>query len=234
MNDELNAANEVAKAVTEVAKTTSKAIDASKEFGSFLKPFIDCTLEQAIGIVEDKFKYARWKNQVRLMEKAHEYLRDKNLTEPSRIIPLKLAVPLLQAASIEDDNYLQDLWAKLLTNFANKDSGVDLQRSYIDILKRMNPLEVIILKKIYDLPYEEAKNNKLSTRDLPNDIVCYSQGYKSLDEKALNPEVELALANLARQGCISPAMVMSGGLVYTSIYQTYLGKCFYDACTLTK
>ncbi|MDM5088395.1 hypothetical protein OB947_05615 [Aeromonas bestiarum] len=50
---------EVAKATQEVAKTTSQAITASQEVGSFLSKFISGPLEQYKGIVEDKLRYIR-------------------------------------------------------------------------------------------------------------------------------------------------------------------------------
>lgn len=223
--------NEEIKAVEEIAKTTGKAIDASAKFGAFLVPFIKKPLQEAIGIVEDKLKYARWENQMKLMTKATKYLHEINLDEPTRIIPLKLAVPLLQAASIEDDDYLQDLWAKLLTNFASANSGISLQRVYIDILEHINPLEARILEKIYALPDEQRAHKTLYTKNLPECIEIYAKP-GILESGNPNQEVELALSNLARQGCISPSMVLSGELVFSSIYPTLMGKAFIDACTI--
>ena len=47
------------KAVTEVAKATGKAIDASREVGWFISKFIAGPLKQGMGIIEDKLKYHR-------------------------------------------------------------------------------------------------------------------------------------------------------------------------------
>ncbi|BBE51820.1 hypothetical protein OYT1_ch2304 [Ferriphaselus amnicola] len=104
--------SETAKAVQEVAKTTGKAIDAGQQFGEFISRYIAGSIEQGFGIVEDKLKYMRWENQVKLMHRAAKLSEQIGLTRPNRAIPLKLAVPLFEAASLEDDERLQDLWAQ--------------------------------------------------------------------------------------------------------------------------
>ncbi len=45
---------EESKAVQEVAKTTGKAIDAAREAGGFIARFIVGSLEQGMGIFEDR------------------------------------------------------------------------------------------------------------------------------------------------------------------------------------
>ncbi len=60
--------SEESKAIEEVAKTTGKAIDASRELGGFLSKYVGGSLEQAMGIVEDKLKYLRFERKVRLMD----------------------------------------------------------------------------------------------------------------------------------------------------------------------
>ena len=94
--------SETAKAVQEVAKATGKAIDVGQKFGGFISRYVAGPIEQGMGIFDDKLKYMRWERQVRLMQRAEQLLREAGLTQPTRAIPLKLAVPLLEAASLED------------------------------------------------------------------------------------------------------------------------------------
>ena len=91
------------------------------------------------------------------MKRAEDFMREINLSQPTRPLQLKFAIPLLQAASLEEDDYLQDLWAKLLVNAANESSGVDEKRTFIDILERLTPIEARILEKVYSLPFEESR-----------------------------------------------------------------------------
>lgn len=223
--------SEESKAIEEVAKTTGKAIDVAGQVGGFIAPLIKGSLEQGIGIFEDKLKYMRWERQIRLIERAKEFMKENGLDEVSRPLPLKFAVPLLQGASLEDDDYLQDMWAKLLVNSVNNQS-VELKRVYIDILERLSPLEGRILEKIYGLPFNEIQHAGLVAYQLPQNVTIEKEGtdYPKLD----NLEVELALINLARVGCISPTRTWGGGEVYSTIHPTLLGKYFLDACTIKK
>ena len=52
------------------------------------------------GLFSDNVKYWRWKNQVKIVLKAQEFLDSSNI-EP-RKIPLKIIVPLLESASLEE------------------------------------------------------------------------------------------------------------------------------------
>lgn len=224
---------ESAIAVQEVAKASGKAVDGIREFGGFIARFTAGTIEQGVGIFEDKLKYYRWENQVRLMVRANRFLKDNGLTAPTRPIPLKFAIPLLEAASLEDDNYLQDLWTKLLVNAANIDSGVDLRNSYIDILKNLTPLEAHILEKIYSQPYEIMQHNGIVTEDLP-DHIKVGEETKIMQAKEPKKEIQLALANLSRLGCINPGRTLGGGEIFSIINPTLLGKYFIEACTLQR
>lgn len=234
MNQEIEAVKESAKAVQEVAKTTGKAIDAGEKFGGFIAKFISGPLEQGIGIFEDKLKYMRWERQLRLMQRGADLMKTIGLSDPSRSIPLKLAIPLFQAASLEDDDYLQDLWAKLLVNGANANSGVELRRVYIDILERLTPLEAQILEKIYELPFEKTQHNGVRTDGLPHTAIPGEEKGKKDDWEDPTEEIKLALLCLAKVGCVSPAKSWGGGEIFSSVNPTLLGKRFVEACTLEK
>ncbi|MDY6879874.1 MAG: Abi-alpha family protein [Thermodesulfobacteriota bacterium] len=231
MTEETEAVKETAKAAQEIAKTTGKAIDASEKFGGFVSRYISGPLEQGMGIFEDKLKYMRWERQMRLMERASAYMKSIGIEAPTKPIPLKLAIPLLEAASLEDDDYLQDLWAKLLVNSSIKGSPIDLNRSYIDILERLSHLEATILSVIYALPKEEIRNKSILTGNLPDSVEVQDENNKE-EPKLPSKEVTLALANLARLGCISLPTTVGGGELFSTIYPAVMGRSLVEACTL--
>jgi hypothetical protein len=232
MNQEIETVKESAKAIKEVAKTTGKAIDAGEKFGGFISKFISCPIEQCIGIFEDKLKYMRWERQLRLIKRADALMEGSGPSGPSRAIPLKIAIPLFQAASLEDDDYLQDLWAKLLVNGANADSGIDLKKAYIDILEQLTPLEAKILEKLYQLPFKETQHNGIRTDGLPSVAKPGMEKENKSGWAEPSEEVLLSLLNLARVGCVSPARTWGGGENFSSVNPTLLGKRFIEACTL--
>lgn len=232
MNEEIQAVKEVAKAVKETAKTAGKALDVTERFGKFISEYIGGSLETAFGIIEDKFKYIRWERQIRLMLRANEFLKKEGLKSPNREIPIKFAVSLLQASSLEDDDYLQDLWAKLLVNAANKNSKVELQRAYIDILERLSPLEAKILNIIYTIPYDDMQHRGVITEHLPGSATAFTEKADKRNLKEPKEEVVLALANLHRLGCLSVSRSVGGGQLFGQVNPTLLGKKFVDSCTL--
>ena len=110
MSEDIEAVKETAKAIQEVAKTTNSAIDAGRQFGGFVARYIAGPLEEGLGIFHDKLKYMRWERQVRLMQRSEKFLREVGLLCLTRPVQLKIAIPQIQAASLEEDDELQDRW----------------------------------------------------------------------------------------------------------------------------
>jgi len=127
-----------------VKEMTRETIIAAKEFaGKLISP----SLEEGGGLIKDTIKYWRFKNQVNILLKAKEFLSMKGL-EPSRILP-KTLIPLLENASLEEDEAIQNKWATLLANAAREDIGYLIKPSYAEILNELSPIEVKILDYIY-------------------------------------------------------------------------------------
>jgi len=226
---------ESAKAVQEVSKTTSNAIDAAKQAGGFIAKFISGPLEQGMGIFEDKLRYMRWERQVRFMQRANEVLKEIGLTSPNKTIPLKIAIPLLQGASIEEDDSLQDRWVNLLVNAGNAGSHIEIHRSFIEVLSQINSLEAKILDVLYSLPFEKVRHQGIYTGDLPNSARLISDDEReNLNniKESLSEEVILALANLARVGCITGGLTWGGGESFNPVNVTVFGKAFVQACRI--
>ncbi len=225
-----NDIEESAKAVQEVAKTTSNAIDASREMGGFISRFVSGPLEQGVGIFEDKLRYIRWERQVRLIRRSEEFLEEQGFPSPNKPIPLKNAVPLLEYATLEEDDYLQDMWARLLVNGTNDSTGINIERSFIEILGQINPLEVRIMKAVYALPFEDTRYAGVLTEKLPEAAAIVEE--KPQEKPVEPPEtVKLALANLVRLGCLKFPLTWGGGEIFTQINPTLIGKEFVAACS---
>ena len=219
---------EEAKAVQEVAIATGKAIDAARDAGGFIAKFIAGPLEQGMGIFEDRLRYTRWERQVRLMTRAHDFLHQAGLTAPTRALPLKLAIPLLQGATLEDDDSLQDRWAQLLVNASNADAGLTVHRSFLSILEELSPLEAQILDTLYAIPFAENRTAALITNDLPNSTRVMSDDENPTEQPS--EEIAVALGNLIRLGCALPLSVWDGGESLVAIHRTSLGAAFIRAC----
>ena len=217
---------ETAKATQEVAKTAAKAIDTSEKFGGFIAKFISGSLEQGMGIFEDKLKYMRWERQIRLIDKANEIMERRDLSKPSKAISMKLAIPLFQSASLEEDDFLQDKWAYLLANSADNSFGIEIKRNHLTALENMTKLEVQIFDAISKNEIESGLTGEklaINLAEYPENLVRHGEKSK----KSLSHELEASLNNLLRLG-----------LLYNETFGAYpnwvrvsaLGKEFYYAC----
>lgn len=223
---------EEAKAAKEIAKTAGKAVDGTRELGKFVGRYVDGRLKQISGIVEDKLSYVRWERTQRLRARADAYLAEKGLDAPTRLLPLKVGVPLIEAASLEEDDDLQDYWARLLANAADAESGVEVQRRFVSILQDFNPLEAQVLSKIASEP-EEVRRKVIHTAELPDRAIPHEEeGGRDEAPGAPSADVELALWNLVRLGCVASSATYGGGATVYSVRITELGIAIVEACTI--
>ena len=230
MTDDPKSLVEAGKAIQEVSKATGKAVDLAEKFGAFISRFVAGPLEQGVGLFEDKLRYLRWERQVRLMDRAEQLMSSIGQSVPTKPIPLKLAIPLFQAASLEDDDYIQDMWAKLLVNASISERKIELRRAHIDILERLSPFEALILKKIYDFPVGSSGKAEIVTGDLPHSVSFERDSQQEAVQP--NDDVMMALANLARLGCITLPTTWGGGVTFTIVYPTIIGQSLISACKL--
>jgi hypothetical protein len=107
-----------------------------------------------------------------------------------------------------------------------------LQRAYIAVLEQLTPLEAVILQKIYSLPYDETRHHGVEVGKLPDEVAVGKDDGKGDNLHEPPEEVRLALANLARLGCIGIQKSWGGGELFKQINPTLLGKSFVEACTL--
>lgn len=220
--------DEESKAVQEVAKATGKGIEAASALGRAIAKYMGGSLVQAFGIWEDKLKYLRWENQMRLLDRADKVLACRGLKGPTRGLPLKLGIPLLEQGSLEDDEEMQERWATLLANAVDADSGVDVSRAFIEILAQITSFEAKILDQIYSIP-GQVIHSGLVTQNMPESVELHS-GSPNAPSQEPSPDVQFALANLARLGCIRRESTWDRKESFRNVNQTVLGKRFVDAC----
>ncbi len=79
----------------------------------------------------------RWERQHRLIEKAHEFLGERGYQFPVNQLPPKLAIPILQNASLEENNFLQDKWASLLVNASDPNFPLSIEIKHTSILNEL-------------------------------------------------------------------------------------------------
>ena len=85
---------------------------------------------------EDHLKVVRFERLIRLMDRVRNILVEKGLPGPTRKIPLSIAVPLLESATLEQNDDLQEIWARLLVNGGDASSGIELRRAFVSVWAR--------------------------------------------------------------------------------------------------
>ena len=153
MTDEIT---ESAKAIKEVAKTTGQAISTIEKIGGFFSKVMEESIAATCGMLADTLKYKRWERQTKLIDKAEKIIKDKKLSDKIRPIPPKLALPIFQYASLENDESLHDIWANLLVTALNPSCQIP-RSSFIDIIRQLEPVDVKILNLIYKNHLKKSK-----------------------------------------------------------------------------
>jgi hypothetical protein len=217
----------IADATKALADTGGKMVEATTSFSRVIKG----PVEDLLGIAWDRVRFARWERKLALADKANAVMKARGLDGPSRELPLKFAVPLLTAAVLEEDDELQEIWARLLVNAGNKATEMELRTAYVEILKGMSAFDVKNLARLAKatLAVPPGKSRAVLTIDLPESTEPFAGHFTR--EPVISRELGISLANLSRLGCAMPAGGMDGAVLYTIMTVTDLGLALYQACS---
>jgi len=170
----------------------------AEELQNFIKAIGGEVLQEASGLVADRVREFRFRNQVAILQRTDKFLRDANL--PKMKVATKLLVPLIESASLEDDPDLQELWAKLLATAAS-DPRISLQTITLDVLKGISSLEAAVLKALHAQlatgPREQYVDIRRVLVTHPTSPFLDLEGFVTRVGKP-KAEVYLALDNLGR------------------------------------
>jgi len=143
---------ETAKATQEVAKAAGKGIDLVEKLGdSRVGQVISGVVAKSLGLLQDWFRHARIRNLVRLEQRTREILEERGV-EPlliDQVSPVLLS-PIVQAAADESRSELQDMFASLLAAAMDPARVDEVRQSFVEAVKRMDPLDARILQDADD------------------------------------------------------------------------------------
>jgi len=230
---------ETAKATQEVAKATVKGLEVSEKVGGFFAKVLGEPLEMATGILGDKLKFMRWERQVRLIDRVQEINSNRKIDGKEIPVSPKLAIPIIENASLEENDVLQDLWAKLMSSAQGKESSNIIRSAFIDIIKQLEVIDVMILSSMFD-GYLNAVGKDNIYNETPRKI-SFSKTNIINTLQITENTYESSIDNLMRVRCIcSEVKVMSSMSIggesatidkgYDSLCLTSLGVIFIIAC----
>jgi len=204
---------DLAKAGAELAETVRKLI----------APFLEPVSSEAGLYVAEKIRFVRFQNSLRVLEQASQLLANYGINP--KAVNLKLLVPILEGAGLEDNDDLIEKWSGLLASAA---SGGEVLPAFARILAELGPDEAKILDHIAD------HSKRLE--------VMAGEGY-AIDLKTLRRYTSLSIEesgirmlNLDRLGLVE--LIVTSGYTFGQKYYrdsdkvglTRLGCAFVQAC----
>ena len=218
-------AGEIAKAIQETAKLAVKGLDVADKAGSFLAKIFQEPINEITGMITDKLRFIRWKRLAQIADEVNNILKAKNITN-TRAIPPKIALPIIEEASLEEDPNLQILWNHLLANALDPNFNDEIRYGFIDMIKGITGLEAKLLNEFYEIlkskrqlyPLENVTNFGLTKEEISKLLGFTPEKYV------------ISVNNLMRMQLISPAIIKTGMTLRKELVTVYKGT---DTVTLT-
>ncbi len=146
------AVSEVAKAEQEHQRTYQSALDLVKRAGDYLGGVFGPASNELSLLFGQQMKFWRFKNAVNVLEKTQALIEQRGLRpEQVKALGFGEGLLLLEAASLEEDDVVQNMWARLVANAVDPKSGNKTEKVFIDILKSLSNREVIFLDLLWQI-----------------------------------------------------------------------------------
>lgn len=172
-----------AKAIEEGAKTLGKAIDAGSKLGSFFDRVFGNALVDMGDLASQWTFYWKFSNALRLRDKVYKRLTENGLDHQKFHLPPRIGIPLIEAASNEDDELLSDMWAGLLAQALTEGGPERTCRSHIEVLKQLANIDAFLLQWTFRYSYRD-------------------KGVYVVEKMPREYDIGLSLRNLERLGLI--------------------------------
>jgi hypothetical protein len=131
---------------------SASVVAAASKLGAFVSSLLGSPLEEGAGMLQDRLRLARWERQNRLMDRYSEVVRQRNLVGKTCAVAPKFVVPIVEAASLEENDSLQDMWAELLATAGDPSRRDRMRAAFVDILRQIEPADALILLTIFRAP----------------------------------------------------------------------------------
>jgi hypothetical protein len=150
MSDEpAGTGKEIAKAVIKGLELLDKAGTLQKA-QAFVGKVIGTPVENIVGLfISDPLVYLRVLALGYYNDRVEKILDARGVKDPKPVSP-SVAIPLIEGASSETREELQDLWAKLIASAMDPARSKHVRLELIDAVKRMAPADALILKIRHD------------------------------------------------------------------------------------
>jgi len=210
-----------------------------------LTAWIGTALNKMVGPAADEFGLAfrdtvrmwRFERQVRFFEQFRQVCSTANI-DPKEV-KKSLLFDILERATLEEDDGLQELWANLLANAADSKGQVLVKTAFPDILRQISREEASYLNELFEV-MERAEVQMIRTYDQEEE-----EHTPKLDPVSYDNLQRLRLIDANSETIPAVAVTASleelrrGGNRYKRLTQetyqlTFLGEAFVRACKAPK
>ncbi len=165
----------------------------------FFRRLLGPSVEQIGLIGGDWARVWRVKNLLAISEKVDRICLEKGIDPASgRRLSLAVGLPLLEKASFQDDEFLQERWAHLITSSVHSEeqaeSGFSLDITYIEILNQLSQLDCEVLEFIVENGIESREEKTGTMKGVQLDP-------KWIRKELPNKLTHISLEKLVSLGC---------------------------------
>jgi len=157
-------------------------------------------------LVKDTVHYLRWKLANSILDRADQILKERR-AEGKKTLPLSSAIRFMDAASLEEDPTVQELWARLLANAVDPEFSYELDKTHVALLSEMKGLDAKVLEYIASQGWLQFKEVAELTGKAPLDRDAIAKNLNA------DPDfVAISIGNLWRLGCLVQEPTFKSGV----------------------
>jgi hypothetical protein len=139
--------DDIIKVAPEIAKVAGP-LAAAIPFTAIVKRMLGPAADELAERWRDKVRIYRYGRQIQCLKKAEKMATDAGFTP--KAVPIKILFPLLEGASLEENDDLHTMWAALLAN-SSSPNAEKVRPGFIAILRQLSHEEAKLLNCIYDV-----------------------------------------------------------------------------------
>ncbi len=156
-------------------------------------------------LLTEQMRFWRFKNGARIIANAEQIVRERGIEiETLKKIPYGEQFLLLERATLEEKEEVQDLWSALIANSVDPQSNTQINKRILDILSSLTPPEAGLLK-VLAFTLDDRVNNSME----PEELLSFQAEIVDIATKHWrhfpDEEKESAAQNLIRLRCIAIA-----------------------------
>ncbi|WP_066219719.1 Abi-alpha family protein [Formosa haliotis] len=216
-------------------KPIASAIDSTvKKSLEGIEGFLLLTCKPALGeigqMAQDKVRYWRLNNTIKMLEKAKGKLDFQNDSFELKSHP-RIGLSIIENSSLIDNDFVLELWAGLFASSCTLDGQDDENLIFVDILKSLTTAQAKIIQYAVENSRKVLYPNGLVTTD--GDLKVHAEDLKRITGVQNIHRIDRELDSLNYMGLIpslSGGFDASGPELVANICPTYLALSLYIRC----